>query len=168
MGKTVTLAQCAGFHLTGFMRNLYRQSDVAEIKQRLAGLQPDSPRRWGKMSAPQAVAHCAAAMEWAVGDRIPPPVGLSSILGRMIKSRVLGNDAPIRQNAPTAKDLLVVDEPDLQTERERLAVLIDRFAGAGPAGCTRSPHSFFGRLTPDEWAILTYKHLDHHLRQFGV
>jgi len=39
---------------------------------------------------------------------------------------------------------------------------------AGPAGCTKHPHSFFGKLTPEEWAILSYKHLDHHLRQFGV
>ncbi len=46
--------------------------------------------------------------------------------------------------------------------------LIDRFATAGREGCTSHPHSFFGRLTPDEWAILMYKHLDHHLRQFGV
>jgi len=40
--------------------------------------------------------------------------------------------------------------------------------GAGPAGCTAHPHSFFGRLKPEEWATLMYKHLDHHLRQFGV
>jgi hypothetical protein len=46
--------------------------------------------------------------------------------------------------------------------------LIDRFTAAGPTGCTTSPHSFFGRLTPEQWAILTFKHLDHHLRQFGV
>jgi hypothetical protein len=66
------------------------------------------------------------------------------------------------------KDLVVQDERDLRPERERLLGLIDRFAAAGPAGCTKHPHSFFGRLTPEEWAILTYKHLDHHLRQFGV
>jgi hypothetical protein len=49
-----------------------------------------------------------------------------------------------------------------------MRALIDRFAAAGPAGCTTHPHAFFGRLTPDEWAILPYKRLDHHLRQFGV
>jgi LPS sulfotransferase NodH len=46
--------------------------------------------------------------------------------------------------------------------------LIDRFASGGPAGCAQHPHSFFGPLTPAEWAELNYKHLDHHLRQFGV
>jgi transposase InsO family protein len=46
--------------------------------------------------------------------------------------------------------------------------VIDRFVAAGPKSCTTHPHSFFGPLTPEEWAILMYKHLDHHLRQFGV
>ena len=64
--------------------------------------------------------------------------------------------------------LIVPDARDLESERERLCGLIDRFAAAGPGGCTSHPHLFFGRLTPEEWAILMYKHLDHHLRQFGV
>jgi hypothetical protein len=80
----------------------------------------------------------------------------------------MGNDEPMRRNSPTAKILIVQDERDLETERTRLCGLIDRFASAGPAGCTKHPHAFFGPLTPDEWAILMYKHLDHHLRQFGV
>lgn len=150
------------------MRNLYQPSDVEQIRERLARLQPDSPRQWGTMSASQAMAHCATAMEWAVGDRIPPRMGVPSLLGRIIKSKVLGDDAPIRRNSPTAKELVVVNECDLNAERERLTGLIDRFATAGPAGCSTHPHPFFGRMTPNDWAILTYKHLDHHLRQFGV
>ena len=63
---------------------------------------------------------------------------------------------------------MVEDERDLGIEQKRLCGLIDRFVAAGPEGCTTHPHSFFGRLTPQEWAILMYKHVDHHLRQFGV
>ena len=44
----------------------------------------------------------------------------------------------------------------------------DRFVNGGPRVCTTHPHPFFGRLTPAEWAIQQYKHLDHHLRQFGA
>jgi hypothetical protein len=90
------------------------------------------------------------------------------IIGGMIKPKVLGNDEPMRRNSPTVKTLVIADERDLRTEQERLCGLIDRFAATGPAGCTTHPHSFFGRMTPEEWAILMYKHLDHHLRQFGV
>jgi Protein of unknown function (DUF1569) len=93
---------------------------------------------------------------------------LGRIIGRIVKPMALGNDEPMRRNSPTAKALVVQDDRDLGTERERLCGLIDQFAAAGPQGCTTHPLSFFGRLTPEEWATLMYKHLDHHLRQFGV
>src|SRR5580658_7286118 len=150
------------------MKNLFETTRVDEIKQRLAQLRPDSGRQWGRMNAAQAIAHCSAGLEWAVGDRIPPRMFLGRIIGRFVKPLVLRNDEPMRRNSPTAKDLVVQDQRNLEVERERMCRLIDRFAAAGPEGCTSHPHSFFGRLTPDEWAILMYKHLDHHLRQFGV
>jgi hypothetical protein len=89
-------------------------------------------------------------------------------MGLIVKPMALRNDEPMRRNSPTMKELVVQDSRDLGTERQRLCGLIDRFAAAGPAGCTTHPHSFFGRLAPQEWAILMYKHLDHHLRQFGA
>ncbi len=150
------------------MKNLFEAARVEEVKERIARLRPESERQWGKMNAAQAVAHCSAGLELALGDRIPPQLLLGRIIGRMVKPKVLGNDEPMRQNAPTVKGLVVQDKRDLGTERERLCGLIDRFAAAGPEGCTTHPHSFFGRLTPEEWATLMYKHLDHHLRQFGV
>lgn len=150
------------------MRNLYEPAAAQEVKERIARLKPDSAGQWGAMNAAQAVAHCAASMEWVVGERIPPRPGLASVLGRIVKPRVLGDDAPIRRNSPTTKDLIVPDQRDLHEESARLCALIDRFTAAGPTGCTTHPHTFFGRMTPNEWAILMYKHLDHHLRQFGV
>ena len=150
------------------MKSLFDAQNVNEVKERLALVRSSSDRQWGKMNAAQALAHCSLAMEWAVGDRKPPRMFLGRILGRIVKPMALGNDAPLRRNSPTAKDLVVQDERDLDIERERLCGLIDRFAAAGPTGCTTQPHSFFGPLTPEEWAVLSYKHLDHHLRQFGV
>ena len=150
------------------MKTLFEAANAQEVKERMAQLRPDSERLWGKMNAAQALAHCSAGLEWAVGDTLPPRMLLGRIVGRMVKPKVLGNDEPMRRNSPTAKDLIVSDERDLRAERERLCGLIDRFTAAGPDGCTTHPHSFFGRLTPEEWATLMYKHLDHHLRQFGV
>lgn len=150
------------------MKNLFEPSLVAELTERLERVRPDSPRLWGKMTAPQAVAHCATSLEWALGDRRPPRMFVGRLIGGLVKRLALSNDKPLRRNAPTAPDLVVSDDRDLAKERLRLRGLIDRFAAAGPAGCTTHPHSFFGRLTPDEWAVLTYKHVDHHLRQFGA
>jgi hypothetical protein len=150
------------------MKNLFQLERVNEVKARLAELRPDSARQWGRMTPAQAMAHCASAMELAVGDRIPPRMLLGRMIGGFVKPMLLGNDEPMRRNSPTTKDLVVTGERDLGMERERLRGLIDRFAAAGPVGCSMHRHSFFGRLTPEEWATLMYKHLDHHLRQFGV
>jgi uncharacterized protein DUF1569 len=150
------------------MKNLFEAARAEEIKRRMAQLRQDSERQWGKMNAAQAVAHCSRGLELALGDRLPPRMLLGRIIGRMVKPKVMGNDEPLRRNSPTVKGLVILDERELEKERERLRELIDRFAAAGPKGCTKHPHSFFGRLTPDEWATLMYKHLDHHLRQFGV
>ncbi|MGA2534709.1 MAG: DUF1569 domain-containing protein [Terracidiphilus sp.] len=150
------------------MKNLYQSSSAQEIKQRIARLQPDSRQQSGKMNVAQAVAHCAKSMEWAVGDRIPQRMYFGRLMGIMVKPLVMRDDQPLRRDSPTSKDLVVADQRDLDQERPRLLALIDRFTTGGPQACTTRAHSFFGRLTPDEWAILMYKHLDHHLRQFGV
>lgn len=150
------------------MKNLYEPGTIEQVKSRIAQLTPSSQRHWGKMNAPQAVAHCAIAMEWAVGDSHPPRMFLGRIFGPMAKSKVLRDDSPIGRNTPTAKSLVVADQRDLAAESKHLCALIDRFAAAGPTGCTTHPHTFFGPLTPDEWATLMYKHVDHHLRQFGA
>lgn len=93
---------------------------------------------------------------------------LGRMIGWIIKPLALGNAKPMRRNTPTVPGLAIVDKRDFEAERRRLNMMIDRFVSAGPAELSEHPHSFFGRLTPDEWGILMYKHLDHHLRQFGA
>jgi len=104
----------------------------------MARLRPDSERLWGEMNPAQALEHCCRGIELAVGDRIPLRLLLGRIIGGIVKPMALGNDEPMRRN-------VVRDERDLGAERERLCGLIDRFAAAGPEGCTTHPHSFFGR-----------------------
>jgi hypothetical protein len=150
------------------MKNLFDRATSAELTQRLDGIQADSTRLWGKMSAPQALAHCSVAMEWAVGDRRPPRMFLGRLLGAMVKKKVVGDEKPLARNTPTAPDAIISDDRELAAERSRLRGLIERFSAAGPSGCTQHPHTFFGPMTPDEWAVLMYKHVDHHVRQFGA
>jgi hypothetical protein len=153
---------------TAPLKNLFDVSTVGEIKMRLQRLRPDSPRQWGKMTPAQAAAHCAASMEMALGDTRPPRMLIGRVLGGFIKPLALGDDKPMKRNSPTVPSFVIKDDRDFAAERVRLTNLIDRFAAAGPKGCTTHPHSFFGRLEAEEWAVLMYKHLDHHLRQFGV
>jgi hypothetical protein len=150
------------------MKSLWQPETVRELKDRLAHLRPDSPRLWGKMTPAQAMAHCTIGMELALGDRHPPRMLIGRLIGGLIKAKAFQESEPMRRNSPTIPGFAVSDQRDLAGEREKLSAILDRFAAAGPAGCTTHPHSFFGRLTPDEWSLWMYKHIDHHLRQFGV
>jgi uncharacterized protein DUF1569 len=148
-------------------RNLFQAERADELQQRLHQLKPDSRRQWGKMSPAQMLAHCSAGIEMATGDIRPPRAMIGRIIGPAVKRVALRDEEPMRRNSPTAKELVMTGNLDFESERKRLSGLIDRFAETGPSGCTSHPHLFFGPLTPDEWAILMYKHLDHHLRQFS-
>ncbi|MGC2402899.1 MAG: DUF1569 domain-containing protein [Acidobacteriaceae bacterium] len=151
------------------MKNLFDVTVANEVKTRLGKLRPQTERQWGKMTAPQMLAHCSLSMQWAVGEVVPEKGPLPArLMGRLVKPMVFRNEDPLRKNSPTARSLIVTDERDLSKERERLSGLIDKFSAGGAAGCTKNPHSFFGKMTSEEWAALMYKHLDHHLRQFGV
>lgn len=151
------------------MKNLFDKTVANQVKTRLHSLEPQSERRWGKMTAAQMLAHCSVSMQWALGEVVPERAPLPMrMLGRVVKPMVLRNEEPLRRNTPTAKSLIIGEECDFSHERQRLSGLIERFAAGGAAVCTKNSHGFFGKLTPEEWAVLMYKHLDHHLRQFGA
>jgi len=150
------------------MKNVFEPNDLEALRARIAQLRPDSNRQWGTMSVAQALAHCSLGVQTATGELRPPRTLIGRILGPIVKPKVVGDDQPMRRNSPTMKELIVLHEPDFATEQVRLIGLLENFSAAGPPACTSHPHAFFGPLKPDEWAILMYKHIDHHLRQFGV
>ena len=150
------------------MKNLFEPNDLETLRARIVQLRPDSDRQWGTMTVAQALAHCSLGVQTATGELRPPRKLIGRILGPLIKPKVVGDDEPMRRNSPTVKGLVVLHEPDFSTEQLRLIASLEQFSASGPKGCTSHPHAFFGRLAPDEWAILMYKHIDHHLRQFGA
>jgi hypothetical protein len=89
------------------------------------------------------------------------------LFGKMAKKSLMG-DKPTQRNLPTDKAFIVRDARDVTLEREKLAALLERLGAGGEGALTKAPHPFFGVMTPHEWDVLMWKHLDHHLRQFGA
>ena len=150
------------------VKNLFAAATAEEVKERMARLTPESERQWGKMNPAQMLAHCSSTIGMAMGTIAPPRILIGRLLGPLAKKSLIVNGTPMRRNSMTERSCLVTDERDFLTERQRLLESIDRFATGGPGVCTKHPHFFFGPLTPVEWAVLMYQHLDHHLRQFRV
>jgi hypothetical protein len=102
------------------MKNLFDATVANHVKTRLGKLEPQSERRWGKMTAAQMLAHCSVSMQWAVGEVVPEKGPLPvRLMGRLVKPMVFRNEDPLRKNSPTAKSLIVADERDLGKERDR-------------------------------------------------
>jgi Protein of unknown function (DUF1569) len=149
------------------MKHLFEPATLEEVIARIDRLNATSQRQWGKMDAAQMMAHCSNALEMACGDR----VAKRSLIGRLVGGRVrhlLTNDKPFPKNSPTDKQLKISDPREFAREQERLKQCVRKFQTGGEAKCTSQPHPFFGPITPMEWSSGMYKHLDHHLRQFGA
>jgi hypothetical protein len=149
------------------MQTLYQPASTAQILKRIENLRPDTKGQWGKMNVAQMMAHCAAALEVAAGQKNLPRMFIGRILGPLFKATFY-NDKPFNKGGPTANEFIITDQRDFATEKARLINAVKNFAEGGEAKCSKEPHSFFGSLTPQQWSAGMHKHLDHHLRQFGA
>ena len=149
------------------MKSLFQREALDEVMVRIEKLHPASPREWGKMDVAQMMAHCAATFEVASGRVVLPRMLIGRILGPFVRAGFT-NDKPFSRNGPTHRTFVITGQRDFAREREQLKERVRRFHEGGEAQCTKHPHAFFGPLTKQEWGIGMYKHLDHHLRQFGV
>src|SRR5262249_44790170 len=148
------------------MKNLFEPGAVEEVMTRIEQLKPSSKRQWGEMDVAQMMAHCSAALEMASGKFAAKRTLLGRIVGPRVRY-VLTDDSPFPSNRPTAKELKV-GACNFMQEHERLKQCVRQFHEGGESQCTRHPHPFFGEITPLEWSTGMFKHLDHHLKQFGV
>jgi hypothetical protein len=149
------------------MKSIFDPEARQQILGRLDALRPDSARQWGKMEPAQMLGHCANAMEVATGDRPMKQSLLGKLVMPFFRKTILG-EKPFTRNSPTDPTFVIRDVRDFAAEKQRLLTLLDRFVAAGPEPAGAQIHSFFGKMTGQEWGELTYKHLDHHLQQFGV
>lgn len=149
------------------MKSIYNQLHSEEILNRIDKLSPNSKPQWGKMDVAQMLAHCSSFQDIAMGNSFPPRGWLGIIVGRFAK-QIMYNDKTLPHNMSTIPTILIADDRELDAEKEKLKQKIITFQNNGPEKCTTHPHPFFGKLTSEQWGKGIYKHLDHHLRQFGV
>jgi hypothetical protein len=150
------------------MRTLFDAATRDELLARIESLRTDSPRAWGEMNAAQAMSHCALALEAATGDAVLRSPFMARLIGPLFKGWIVG-PKPFSKNSPTHPQLVLKSAVcDFDREKARLLAVVRKFHDAGPASAARYRHAFVQKLTGDEWGRVQWKHLDHHLRQFGA
>ncbi len=150
------------------MKTLYDIENLGEIISRIERINPDTQALWGKMNAAQMLEHCARALDFATGKTGKKPrMIIGYILGGLFKPMYY-NDKPWARSTKTAPMYVVADTPHFEKSKQRLINLAKEFGLGGPQKCTPHPSPFFGHLTPEQHGLGQYKHLDHHLKQFGL
>lgn len=146
------------------VKNLFDADVKQDLINRINTLTPQSQAIWGKMNVAQMLAHCQAPLGVATGKHKLKKNFLLSLIGPLFKKQLF-NDTPFKKNLPTDKSFIIANPQAFEKEKEALINMINYFS---PATMSGEQHPFFGKLTNDEWSRGTWKHLDHHLQQFGV
>lgn len=150
------------------MESLFEKRIAQKYIERIHELTPQTQPQWGKMNVAQMLAHCQAPIMIASGELVPKINPIVKFLFGKTAKKQLVNDPEFKRNLPTFSEAKIVDTRVFEKERTALVNLIEQFQKNGPAGLTKNAHPFFGEMTVADWDTLQVKHLDHHLRQFGV
>ncbi|MBI3483523.1 MAG: DUF1569 domain-containing protein [Bacteroidetes bacterium] len=149
------------------MKTLFESGVSTAMIDRIEKISPQSPRQWGKMGVAQMLAHCGNGLEMAMCTINPKRVFIGRLIGPLFRSKYI-DDKPFDRESPTSEEIKVTDQRDFNAEKNRLILLVKKFSEGGEAIAKQPTHPFFGKMAPHEWGIGMYKHLDHHLRQFGA
>jgi hypothetical protein len=148
--------------------DLFDRAALDAALKRIDALSPTSQPQWGKMGAATMLAHLNVAYEMLYESKHARPNALMRwVLRTFVKEKVVGL-APFPKNSPTAPQFRIADTRDFATEKQRLQTFMQRMYDEGRPRFEGRESASFGALTSDQWNVMFSKHLDHHLRQFGV
>jgi Protein of unknown function (DUF1569) len=154
------------------MKNIFDRRVVDELIARVDKLGTRSEPQWGTMNAAQMLAHCCKPYETvfdpAYAKAHPKPNAFVRFLLRTFLKQIVVGEKPYRRNSRTAPEFIVADSRDIETERARLVAYLNQVQSLGATHFNGKESHSFGAMTSTEWNNLFYKHLDHHLVQFGV
>ena len=147
------------------VKNLFDPAVKQEVIARINKLTPQSERQWGKMNVSQMLAHLQPAIKIAYGTHKPKGHFFFKLILPFFKSK-LWDDKPYKKGLPTDQTFIMTgSEKDFEKEKAATIELINQFSEPNLNG---ERHPVFGKMSKENWSKAIWKHIDHHLQQFGV
>ncbi len=148
--------------------NIFTTTVSTETIQRINQLTSTATPSWGRMTVSQMLAHCNVMYEMVYDNKHPKAnIFLKIFLKAFVKNSVV-NETPYKHNQKTAPAFLITGSKNFIGERTRLINYITKTQQMGEDYFHNRESHYFGVLSKTEWNNMFYKHLDHHLTQFGV
>lgn len=150
------------------MKNIFDTTVYHEVLERINTLNQESQPQWGKMDVAQMLAHCSVAYDGIYEENQTPTGGFKKFMLKLfVKKNVVG-EAAYKKNSRTAPEFLIVDKRDFSKEKEQLINYLTKTHDLGAAHFDGKESRSFGKLATNEWNNMFYKHINHHLNQFGA
>jgi hypothetical protein len=147
------------------MKSLFDETTYHDVISRINAIEEHTKPQWGKMNAAQMLAHNVIPVEVVLEKR--PPVGKPNFLIKLLFKKMMYNDKLYKKNLPTPRPFRVEGDKDYTAEKSNLVGAVNEVYGL--RNKTSWPkHPMFGEFNTQQTGQMLYKHLDHHLRQFGV
>jgi len=149
--------------------NIFDLTVTQSLITRIENLHIHTKPKWGKMNIGQMLAHCCITYQYVYEPEKfkKPNVLMAWVLKTFVKKNIV-NETPYKKNIRTAPDFIITNERNFEVEKEKLIQFLIRSQKDGETYFQGKESFSFGILTITEWSNMFYKHLDHHLTQFGV
>lgn len=148
--------------------NVYSQSVAQELINRINKLTPQTLPKWGTMDVSKMLAHCCVTYEYIFEERHDKPNFLMKLILKAFVKNAVVSETPYKHNERTGPAFIIADAKDFEKEKARLITYINKVVEKGESSFNGKKSVSFDELTPTEWNNMMYKHLNHHLTQFGV
>lgn len=151
------------------IEDMFDPQGKERMLRRIKALTPESKAQWGKMDVGQMLAHCNVAYEIVhEPGKHPAPGFMGKFFAKLFARGVVIGDKPYPKSGPTAPMFVISEAKNFEVERARLIAYIEKTFAQGAPHYEGLENMTFGELSAKQWNTLFSKHLDHHLRQFGV
>ena len=150
------------------MKNTLADAEAAvEIVARFNKLTPENQNHWGTMQVTEMLLHCTLANQFVLDDNSPyrkPTVKES--LKKFACFHIITKLPHNRKGPARLQTKNKIDKQQFDLQKQAAIDSVNRFAANKKP--INSIHAAMGCLTFEQWGIITWMHMDHHLRQFGV
>jgi len=150
------------------LENLFNTKDRELILERISKLNENSRAVWGKMNVNEMMVHLTDPLRVAIGEKqaefFKTEYSEPGLRHKIIYELEWPKDSP---TSPEFNREFKGTEPmDFKSDLDTLHEVVKNFISKSDE-VSFTIHPTFGDISKEDWGRLMWKHMDHHLKQFG-
>jgi len=150
------------------MEDIFKTETIESFKKRIQELDDSSSANWGKMDLYQMLKHCTENDRMLLREKSYKRLFIGRLFGKLALKANIKDDKPLKKNGATHPELVITGSGDVAQQKQNWIDLLEKYPRMAQEAYQDFIHPFFGKMDRNQVSRFAYKHIDHHLRQFGV